>query len=539
MSQPSWIGQTLSGRYKIEELVGQGGMSSVYKGMDPNLKRVVAIKLIHPHLTGDQEFVRRFETEASAVAQLRHPNIIQVFDFNNDGNTYYMVLEFVPGETLQARLKRLSLSGRLLSPDEIVRFGASICDAANYAHKRGLIHRDIKPANVMLNVQGEAILMDFGITKIVGATHHTATGAVIGTALYMSPEQIRGERPDHRVDIYSLGVMLFEMVSGHPPYEADSAMTIMMMHLNDPIPDLSRLRSDVPAGLKTIIEKALAKDPKDRYQTAAELASALRNYSKTMQEPVKEAPTVMEVTPSEETYIEPVSSPPPPKEPSIEKPKPAATPPSEGKAGAPGAGVQIPRNVLYGGGAVIVLLLLVFIASQLFGGGGGGGEPTLVPTTTSGEVAQAEGTSTAAIVEAAIPSQTATPTETLIPSPTSPPSATPTATVHPDLYVRINGITLEGSTYVVDYETFEYTETLPGRHVHFFFDTVAPENAGNPGSGPWILYGGPRPFKGYTIPDKPAAATEMCARVANADHSLYVSAEFDIDTGNCYPLPES
>jgi len=277
MSQPSWIGLTLSERYRIEELLGEGGMSAVYKGTDPNLRRTVAIKLIHTHLSKDAEFVSRFEEEAAAVAQLRHRNAIQVFDFDHDGDTYYMVLEFVPGETLQARLTQLNASNRRLSTEETIALATSICDALSYAHKRGLIHRDVKPANIMLDVHGQPILMDFGIAKIIGGKLHTATGAILGTALYMSPEQIRGELPDSRVDIYSLGVVLFEMASGRPPFEGDSAMTVMMKHVNDPVPDLRELNPDAPPALKAVIEKALAKDPKDRFQTTEEMSRALRD----------------------------------------------------------------------------------------------------------------------------------------------------------------------------------------------------------------------------------------------------------------------
>jgi serine/threonine protein kinase len=191
MEQNNWRGRTLGGRYRIEEILGRGGMSAVYKATDPNLNRVVAVKLIHPHLSDNPEFVVRFKEEATAVAQLRHPNIVQVFDFDNDGDTFYMILEFVPGETLQDRLKRLNAAQRHLSVTDAIKFTAQICDAAEYAHQRGMIHRDIKPANVMLDINGQAILMDFGIAKIVGGQQHTATGATVGTALYMSPEQIR------------------------------------------------------------------------------------------------------------------------------------------------------------------------------------------------------------------------------------------------------------------------------------------------------------------------------------------------------------
>jgi hypothetical protein len=276
MMPQSWIGQTIGGRYQIETLLGQGGMSAVYRGVDPNLRRVVAIKLIHPHLSVNPDFVERFKGEAAAVAGLRHPNIVQVHDFNHDGPTYYMVMEYLAGETLQARLKRLNTARRNLSLEEALRFGRQMCEAAGFAHRRGLVHRDIKPANVMLDLNGQAILMDFGIVKIVGGQYHTSTGATVGTAMYMSPEQIRSEVVDERSDIYSLGVMLFEMLSGRPPYEADSALTVMMMHLNDPVPDLQDLRPDVPAALTRIIQKALSKEREKRYQTAAEMAADLR-----------------------------------------------------------------------------------------------------------------------------------------------------------------------------------------------------------------------------------------------------------------------
>ncbi|MCI0521997.1 MAG: protein kinase, partial [Chloroflexi bacterium] len=276
MTRPSWIGQTLGGRYRIDDILGQGGMSAVYKAYDPNLKRVVAIKMIHAHLADDPKFVVRFEEEATAVAQLRHPNIVQVFDFNHDNDVYYMVQEFVAGETLQERLRRLNKSNRRMPLNEAIGYIINICDASGYAHNRGLVHRDIKPANIMVDIHGQAILMDFGIVKITGGEKHTATGAVVGTALYLPPESIRGETPDSRSDQYSLGVTLFEAVSGRPPYEADSAMTLMMMHLNDPLPDLRQLRPEVPPGLVAVIEKALAKGRDERYASMAEFASALR-----------------------------------------------------------------------------------------------------------------------------------------------------------------------------------------------------------------------------------------------------------------------
>jgi serine/threonine protein kinase len=275
MMPQSWLGKTIGGRYKIEALLGQGGMSAVYRGIDPNLRRMVAIKLIHPHLSTDPNFMGRFKEEAATVARLRHPNIVQVYDFNVDGEIYYMVMEYLAGETLQARLKRLKAAQRLMPLSEAVHICTQICEASGYAHKHELVHRDIKPANIMLDLNGQAILMDFGIVKIVGGEYHTTTGATVGTAMYMSPEQIRSERIDDRADIFSLGVTLYEMISGRTPYQADSVATLMMMVLNDPLPDIREIREGVPEDLLAVVEKALAKDPSERFQTMAEMGKAL------------------------------------------------------------------------------------------------------------------------------------------------------------------------------------------------------------------------------------------------------------------------
>ena len=271
-----WIGYMFNNRYRIDALLGQGGMSAVYKGVDLNLRRPVAIKLIHPHLSSDPEFVRRFEMEAAAVARLRHPNIVQVFDFDHEGDVYYMVLVYLEGEALQARLKALDEVKARLPLAETVRLTALICDAVAYAHREGIIHRDLKPANVMLDQHGQPILMDFGVAKMLSEQKHTATGAIVGTVAYMSPEQLRGDPFDGRADIYSLGVMLYEMTAGRPPFVADSVMTLMLKHLNEPVPDIHAFAADVPDGLVAVIGKALAKTPGERFQTAAEMAAALR-----------------------------------------------------------------------------------------------------------------------------------------------------------------------------------------------------------------------------------------------------------------------
>jgi tRNA A-37 threonylcarbamoyl transferase component Bud32 len=572
MKTNEWIGKSLGGRYQIEELMGQGGMSAVYKANDPNLKRMVAVKLIHEHLSTDAGFVSRFEEEAAAIAQLRHPNIVQVFDFNVEDDTYYMVMEFIPGETLQEQLKRLNQAGRNMEIDDVVEYLINICDASDYAHDRGLIHRDIKPANIMLSVQKQAILMDFGIAKIIGGQQHTATGAVVGTAQYMSPEQIKGEQLDRRSDIYSLGVTLFEMISGRPPYEADSAMTLMMMHINDPVPDVKRINPEVSPQLVAVINKALAKSRDDRYQTAGEMAVALRGVlglptevppaaeaagaavlsDATMIEealPAFEEPepaaaetpgaTVVEAAvvagvvqqaaqpDVQQTTAEPVAQPP------TVPPTTPPAPPAEAEAGGGIFGIK-PLYLIIGGVVLLVIILAIVFGSSLLGGGGDDGLPVAVASPTEiGEIIESTPSPTS------LPTDTPTiapPTETFTPTVSPTITLTPTQTVPPGIpYVRINDITIDDQNrYVVEYETFEFIEEISSTtlHVHFFFDTVAPEEAGYPGGGPWILYGGPRPFTGYTVSAKPAEAIEMCALVANPNHSVQMSS------GMCFKLPE-
>ena len=408
MAPTGWIGQTIGGRYRIEALLGQGGMSSVYQGSDPNLRRTVAVKLIHPHLSNDPEFVRRFEEEAAAVAQLRHPNIVQVFDFDHEDEVYYMVLEYVPGETLETRLKRLNAGARRLPPAEVVKIAVEVAEAVEYAHRRGMIHRDIKPANVMLNVQGQAILMDFGVARMLGGKQHTATGAVIGTALYMSPEQVRGERPDHRADIYSLGVMLFEMASGRPPFEADSAMTVMMMHLNDPVPDLHQLNAEVPPELRAVIERALAKSPGERYQSAAEMANALRGVLARLQGAAPTGATMIErpvmgTAPVGATVIET------PLAPTLQKMGVTETPPGAPKRGL-ALGLQIALGLVGLAGLILVIALgvLVFRPSAA-----GNGATAVAGASPIAGIPAASDTS----VDATSPTVPPSPTATQIPVP--------------------------------------------------------------------------------------------------------------------------
>ncbi len=221
------VGKTI-GKYRIVARLGRGGMAEVYKGYQPGLDRYVAVKVLHSHLADEEDFIGRFEREATAVARLRHSNIVQVYDFDTEGSTYYMVMEFVEGPTLKAELKERSMQGKTFSLPEVSRIFSALSSAIDYAHSRGMVHRDLKPANVMFTAEGQVVLTDFGIARIMGATRYTMTGAISGTPAYMSPEQGQGERGDERSDIYSLGVILYEMVTGRVPYDADTPFAIIM-----------------------------------------------------------------------------------------------------------------------------------------------------------------------------------------------------------------------------------------------------------------------------------------------------------------------
>ena len=324
--QPTWTGRTIGGRYIIESLLGRGGMSSVYRATDPNLQRTVAIKLIHPHLSEHPEFVKRFEQEAAAVARLRHPNIMLVHDFNHQGGIYYIVFEYIAGNPLDNRLKELKEAGLRLPLEEALQIMIPLCEAVAYAHEHNMIHRDLKPSNVIINLLGQPILLDFGIAKLVGGGGHvqTATGATIGTAAYMAPEQVVGDEIDHRADIYSLGVMLYEMACGRPPYEGQSALTVMMKHVNEPLPDIRLYNSNLPDVFNAILEKALAKNARQRFGSAIEMAMALREVGRQLSSRTSETMVYTTPPPVRETPPKTAVSQPDPEPQRENKPKPLA-----------------------------------------------------------------------------------------------------------------------------------------------------------------------------------------------------------------------
>lgn len=281
----AWINRTLS-KVEIQEQIGRGGMAEVYLGRHTTLNRQVAVKILHSHLSEDSMLLSRFRSEAQAVAGMRHPNIVQVFDFDvADGGRPYIVMELLQGPSLKEHLDALGHSSGQIAPATLVLLISQLASALDYAHARGIIHRDIKPANVILRTEKgtitpgqplpdtvELVLTDFGIARMANTDVQTASGTIIGTPAYMSPEQVRGEGIDHRSDIYSLGIMLYEMLAGRVPFDAESQASVLIQQLTVTPPPLE----GVSFRLQNLIDTALAKDPNNRFQTAGDLASALK-----------------------------------------------------------------------------------------------------------------------------------------------------------------------------------------------------------------------------------------------------------------------
>lgn len=255
-------------------------MAEVYKAYHAALDRFVAIKLLHPFLADDSEFKERFEHEAQNVAKLRHHNIVQVYDFDFEAKneSYYMVMEMIQGPTLKDMLFDIASEGKQLPIEEALHICRDVGRALAYAHARNMIHRDVKPANIMHDVEeSRYVLTDFGIAKIITGTQFTASGGMLGTPAYMAPEQALGEPGDERADIYSLGVILYQLCTGRLPFDADTPLAIILKHVNDPLPDPRELNTELPKGVDKIIFRAMAKAPEDRYQTAEEMVEHLEH----------------------------------------------------------------------------------------------------------------------------------------------------------------------------------------------------------------------------------------------------------------------
>lgn len=274
------IGQSL-GRYHILEQLGEGGMAVVYKAFDTRLEAEVAVKVIRterliPELA--KKTLKRFEREAKALAQLTHPNIVKVIDYGEYEGNPYLVMEYLPGGTLKGKM-----GGRAMHHADAAKILHPIAHALEYAHSQGMIHRDIKPSNILITHSGEPMLSDFGIAKLLDpevTSDLTGTGTGIGTPEYMAPEQVTGTNLDQRADVYSLGVVFYEMVTGRKPYTADTPMAVLFKHASEPLPRPRSFVPSLPDKVEHVLIKALAKRPEDRYPDMEDFANALEKISR-------------------------------------------------------------------------------------------------------------------------------------------------------------------------------------------------------------------------------------------------------------------
>ena len=271
------IGRRLDGRYLIESLVGVGGMANVYKGKDIRTGNSIAVKVLKEEFLDNEELVRRFKNESKAISILDHPNIVKVYDVSVTDQLQYIVMEYIDGITLKEYLKQ---RGGALTWKEVVHFANQVLSALDHAHSKGIVHRDVKPQNIMLLADGSIKMMDFGIARFSRAQSQTVSDKAIGSVHYISPEQAKGDHTDARTDIYSVGVMLYEMLSGKLPFDGDGAVSIAIMQISDKARPLAEAAPDVPEGLRQITEKAMEKDPAARYQSAHEMLEAIEAFKR-------------------------------------------------------------------------------------------------------------------------------------------------------------------------------------------------------------------------------------------------------------------
>ena len=268
------IGKKLDGRYELLELIGVGGMADIYKAKDITEDRIVAVKIMKNEFIGSEDFIRRFRNESKAIALLSHPNIVKIFDVGFTEKLQFIVMEYIDGITLTEYIAKHGV----LKWKDVVHFTMQILKALQHAHDRGIVHRDIKPQNVMLLEDGTIKVMDFGIARFNRETDKTMSEKAIGSVHYISPEQAKGDVTDERSDIYSIGVMMYEMLTGKKPFDGESPVSIALMHMQSPAKKMSEINNSIPEGLEEITEKAMQKEPSKRYQTAGEMVKDIEEF---------------------------------------------------------------------------------------------------------------------------------------------------------------------------------------------------------------------------------------------------------------------
>jgi serine/threonine-protein kinase len=439
MGSNTIIGRTI-GSYQVLEKIGQGGMSEVYKGLQTGLDRYVAIKLLGQSLQSDPEITRRFKREAQSVAALRHPNIIQVYDFGATDEGYYLVMEYVEGSDLRQEIDRRFQASRSFTPDEVIEVLEQVADALDYAHRQGLIHRDVKPANILLSAEGPVILTDFGLAMLRDRISQVTMGHSFGTPEYIAPEQAMDSRAAvPQSDVYALGGILYEMVTGQIPFDAESALNIALKHISEDPQPPRELVPHLPQPVEDVILRALAKEPEARFPTARAMVDALREAWTGG----TETATIEAAQPTVPAMDRPVPAP-PPQPPVMPPPPPAQPPPGAPPPAQPTPGeTPAPRRrrwgLLFAGlGALALMGLLVagflfrdripFLAALV------PPTPTLTSTPTRPAVVSSSSptpTATSTPRPTATPSPTPTSSPTATASPTRTPSPTPTPTLAP------------------------------------------------------------------------------------------------------------
>ncbi len=317
MAQLKGVLESSLTRYEVQERIGSGGMATVFRAVDTNLGRDVALKALHEHLVYEETFRERFEREARFIAGFNHPNIVQVYDFDvleaDDTQVYYMVMPFISGDTLNAVLERYHSQEKTMPHERLIQIVEDIAAALDYAHERGMVHRDVKPANILFDENERAILTDFGIARLARTSGLTQAGTIVGTPAYMSPEQATGQDSDHRSDVYSFAVIVYEMLTGRPPFDDDGSVSVLVKHANDEPPAITDVSPSLSTAINNCVLKALEKDPANRYDSAGEFAAVLidalkRNESTTQRlRPASVSPVESSV-PETRTDIEPEST---------------------------------------------------------------------------------------------------------------------------------------------------------------------------------------------------------------------------------------